>query len=55
MQKYPTLYNKDIAEDDDFAGLDEPKGSSVVPAENKESTKNVKSESSVSKGGLNLA
>lgn len=37
MQKYPTLYNKDIADDDDFPGMDEAKGSIAPPVENKQS------------------
>lgn len=38
MQKYPTLYNKDLADDDDFRSMDEKKSeniaSSSTPAEN---------------------
>ncbi|XP_044746477.1 mitochondrial intermembrane space import and assembly protein 40-A [Coccinella septempunctata] len=49
MQQYPTLYNKDIADDDDFTGLDEPKGNLTAPNESKGSTTKVESESASSK------
>lgn len=45
MQKYPTLYNKDIADDDDFPGMDEAKGSIAPPVENKQSNADITSTS----------